>query len=223
MAKTALYPLKRSWLKKAYEDSIWDVGNSCLYQLCTRYPKHTNDGEVAAKIWLIGRAYSAAAERGVSGKGQGESYIRKLAKRCVALKADRYLVHLPKQPASFSQALDQVVKAHHAIESILGSDGRGRVSLTSKYLHFHRPDLFPIYDSRAAAAIAKVTPSYRFTGYELPDQQASSPYGKFCARCAWLADEMTRQKGVSPTLRQLDTMLLQIHSDLVRTKYRENT
>ncbi len=216
MAKQPAHPLKNRWLEIAYLPSTWDVGNDWLYKLCETYPKHTDVGEVAAKIWLIGRAYSAAAERGTSGKGNGETYIRKLAASFVTRKADQYLKALPRKPACFSNNLDRVVKAHTCIESIFADKGLRRVSLTSKYLHFHRPDLFPIYDSRAAAAIAQVTPDHRFTEYELLSDHASSRYGKFCTRCAWLADEMKRQTNKTPTLRQLDSMLLEIHRDVIK-------
>jgi hypothetical protein len=190
------------------------VGNDWLYKLCERYPTHTDVGEVTAKIWLIGRAYSAAAERGISGKGKGDTYIKKLAQRFVNKNADRYLASLPKKPGKLCENLDDVINVHHHIESVFSiKDELGRVSLTSKYLHFHRPDLFPIYDSRASKAITKVTPDSRFVGYKVSSVQADSLYGKFCVRCAWLLDEMTHQTKKQPSLRQLDTMLLQIHRD----------
>ena len=46
------------------EDDPWSIGNQVLYDLCQRYPRHTVDSEIIAKIWLIGRAYSASIERG---------------------------------------------------------------------------------------------------------------------------------------------------------------
>jgi len=43
--------------------TVWNLGNDVLYQLCKKYPEHKTPEEIAAKIWLIGRAYAAAIER----------------------------------------------------------------------------------------------------------------------------------------------------------------
>lgn len=37
--------------------------NGILYRLCEEHPGHTNEDEIVAKIWLVGRSYSAAIER----------------------------------------------------------------------------------------------------------------------------------------------------------------
>lgn len=217
MAKLPKHVLEEKWLDIAYSSNTWNVGNDWLYKLCKRYPTHKNVGEVAAKIWLIGRAYSVAVERGVSGKGGGEKYVEDLAVDFVKQQADQYLTSLPSKRALFSKNLDLVSKTHKAIEAIFANKHLSRVSLTSKYLHFHRPNLFPIYDSRAAAAITKVTPEYQFSNYALQPVEVSSRYDIFCARCAWLVDEMKkRRSNKTPTLRQLDTMLLEIYRDIVK-------
>lgn len=216
MAKLPVRALKRHWVLGAVKPSIWDVGNEWLYKLCETYPAHTVTAQVAAKIWLIGRAYSAAAERGVAGKGQADKYIVELSQRFIARKADRHLQRLPKPMADFRKHLDQVVDVHHSIEAIFSNeDELGRISLTSKYLHFHRPDLFPIYDSRTSSAIAQITPDSRFSGYEVSSGHATSRYGKFTVRTAWLLDQMAAVLGYTPTLRQLDNLLLQVHRDTV--------
>jgi len=222
MAKLPVCELKRGWVLRAVKPSVWDVGNEWLYKLCKTYPAHTDTAQVAAKIWLIGRAYSAAAERGVAGKGQADRYIIELSQRFIDHKADRHLKRLPKPTADFRKHLDQIVDVHHSIEAIFSiKDELGRVSLTSKYLHFHRPDLFPIYDSRASSAIAQITPDSRFAGYEVSSKHATSLYGKFTVRTAWLLDQMAEVLGHTPTLRQLDNLLLQAHRDKVKGQEKE--
>lgn len=217
MAKLPARPLKRHWVREAVRPSIWDVGNEWLYTLCETYPAHTVKAEIAAKIWLIGRAYSAAAERGVAGKGQAGKYIVELSQRFIDQKADRHLKRLPKPIADFREHLNLVVDVHHSIEAIFSiEDELGRVSLTSKYLHFHRPDLFPIYDSRASKAIAQIAPDSRFSDYEVSTGHATSRYGKFVVRTAWLLDQMAELLEYMPTLRQLDNLLLEVHRDMVK-------
>ena len=38
-------------------------GNQVLYQMCRDHPGHTDTDVISGKMWLIGRAYSAAIER----------------------------------------------------------------------------------------------------------------------------------------------------------------
>ncbi|MCI0640696.1 MAG: hypothetical protein L0Y72_16605 [Gemmataceae bacterium] len=42
---------------------VWDLGNAALYDLCQEHPGHKKRDEIIAKIWLIGRSYSASIER----------------------------------------------------------------------------------------------------------------------------------------------------------------
>ena len=45
------------------KNSSWDFGNSILYNLCQENFYHQDDQKILSKVWLIGRAYSAAIER----------------------------------------------------------------------------------------------------------------------------------------------------------------
>jgi hypothetical protein len=44
--------------------SKWDFGNEILYSMCRQNPFHDKPEIVTAKVWLIGRSYAAAIERG---------------------------------------------------------------------------------------------------------------------------------------------------------------
>ena len=50
-------------IKRAQESNLWTIGNNCLYNLCESHPLHNDKQEFIAKIWLIGRTYSASVER----------------------------------------------------------------------------------------------------------------------------------------------------------------
>ena len=47
----------------AKQESLWDFGNSVLYDLCEKHSRHDHLDKIIAKIWLIGRSYSASIER----------------------------------------------------------------------------------------------------------------------------------------------------------------
>jgi len=59
-----LVKVKAPAARRAIDDTIWDTANGILYGLCRKYPGHTDDAIIVAKLWLIGRSYAAAIERG---------------------------------------------------------------------------------------------------------------------------------------------------------------
>jgi hypothetical protein len=73
---------------------------------------------------LIGRAYAAAAERGVSGKNKSEVYLNNLAHRLVKLNLDNYLADLPTKPAKLNVNLSLVVETHYDIDTTYLSSHR---------------------------------------------------------------------------------------------------
>jgi hypothetical protein len=51
-------------ISDALSDKTWDEANRVLYNICKRDREHKCRDFVIAKIWLIGRCYSVAVERG---------------------------------------------------------------------------------------------------------------------------------------------------------------
>lgn len=82
----------------------------------------------------------------------------------------------------------------------------GKRSLSSKYLHFHKPNLFFIYDSRAMESIRKlVTPSKnKIASTENIDME----YAKYCLRCIDLREEIKERFNTYLNPRELDNILL---------------
>ena len=54
--------LIEDYLEQALNDDTWDLGNNVLYDLCKNNFYHKRNSEIIAKIWLIGRAYSASLD-----------------------------------------------------------------------------------------------------------------------------------------------------------------
>jgi hypothetical protein len=63
-----------SLIKASMLPSPWRVGNEVLYELCRTKPAHTDEAEVIAKIWLIGRCYAAAIERRKTNLGENDNF-----------------------------------------------------------------------------------------------------------------------------------------------------
>lgn len=73
----ALHHVTRAELNAALKNTTWDLGNQVLYDLCRDHPRHNSADVVIAKVWLIGRSYSAAIERRRSPTAYGDSFYTK--------------------------------------------------------------------------------------------------------------------------------------------------
>jgi hypothetical protein len=196
-------------IKKALAKNAWDLGNKALYKLCSEHPLHKKDQEIIAKIWLIGRSYAAAIERhkSKSSDAKGDKfYERKVAPKIRRSEIDKWFAQLKKNPIA-ENAIETHSKLTELFYEISELEKR---SLASKYLHFHRPDLFFIFDSRSVAAIRKVTPR---GGKQLPSlspKESDKDYASFYRRCLWLKIDLQKRFRRKLSPRQIDKVLLYI-------------
>jgi hypothetical protein len=196
----------------ALKHTAWDLGNKVLYDLCQQYPGHKNEAEIIAKVWLIGRSYAAAIERrkNKDDKDSDSFYEDAVAKQIKASPIDEWLNSIPDRMTDPSADLSKAVRVHKLVTDLLYKmTGLEKRSLASKYLHFHKPENFFIYDSRAKIALAKVTPNIRY----IPDievDKADDEYLTLVRRCQWLRDDIKKQFGKTLSPRELDKVLLWI-------------
>jgi hypothetical protein len=196
------------------KDDPWAIGNEVLYDLCRRYPYHERDDEIIAKVWLIGRAYSASIERGRGdaagvGLSNDQFYCSALPMALRKSNLDLMLADLKDVREITDANAARVLKVHaHLVKVFFSLTRKDKRSLASKYLHFHRPDLFFIYDSRAAAGIRKLD----LGPNTLHAPKADGPYLQFVAAALRLRREVEKKFGKLLTPRQLDRLLLAIPS-----------
>src|SRR5712692_9351087 len=137
-------------------EKVWDVGNGVLYDLCAANPEHTRDDVIIAKIWLIGRTYAAAIERRRDkGDAVGDAfYETRVAPQIRDSDIDRWFKVLDSG-SDTDMALN--LETHKRVMDLFTKiSGLEKRSLASKYLHFHFPSRFYIYDSRAYNAISEL-------------------------------------------------------------------
>lgn len=184
--------------------SVWDLGNRTLYDLCDTHPGHKTSAEIIAKIWLIGRSYAASIERRRNANQFGDGFYEATVVPTIKKSGlDKWLMSVS------SDDVPNTIVVHKKLMDLFASitGGLEKRSLASKYLHFHRPDAFFIYDSRAKRAITKVVPRLN----HLPNISAAlydREYRDFVRRCAWLRDEILSTHGVVLSPREIDKLLL---------------
>ncbi len=209
--------LNKSHIDASIKGNEWDLGNKILYEMCKKYPGHNNKSEIIAKIWLIGRSHAAAIERRKN-TGNGEFngddfYIERVAPKIMESKMDDWLNSLKNLQRSTKESLAAILSVHLSVTELFSRiSGLEKRSLASKYLHFHFPDLFFIYDSRAVIAVSHLS---GITGRVGRSKYTSdNEYRKFCEKCISIQDHINKEFDIYLTPRQLDNLLLGIEANV---------
>lgn len=199
--------LTADFVKKAVSESFWDFGNSILYDLCARNPRHERDDVIAAKIWLIGRAYAAAIERkrDSADASDGDTfYTDVVVPKIRESKIDEWFCAISGDKANDTELTLRVHKRVMDLFTVIS--GLEKRSLASKYLHFHFPNRFYLYDSRAQRGIRARTASI---GRKLPPlREFDETYARFFLRARTLNFELDALVGTHLLPRDLDKVLL---------------
>jgi hypothetical protein len=200
--------LTREEVESALANNAWDLGNQVLYDLCSNHPLHKSRQEIIAKVWLIGRSYSAALERR---KNKSEDSLGDLFYEDIAApEIQKQEIDCWIEPLDGNTKPEEIVETHFKLTQIFYDITKlEKRSLASKYLHFHRPDLFFIYDSRAVNATRQITPSGKKQLPDLsPQKQVDDEYLKFYRRCLWLRDDIEKKFSRKLSPRDIDKILL---------------
>ena len=185
-------------------------GNKVLYQMCKDAPTHKNIDEISGKIWIIGRSYSASIERKAGANiVDGEDFIKtKVAPAMQKSDIDNWLKSVESIDRLTDKNINLSLACHKNLTDLFKKiTGIEKRSLASKYLHFHQPLAFFIYDSiantniRARLRDKKVKHSYP-KGYD-------NEYSAFVTRCLYYRDNYFENNiGGLATPRKLDKALL---------------
>ena len=211
---TLISDIKPEEIEKAEKREDLDVGNKILYNMCKEYPKHTDEEEIIGKIWLIGRAYAAAIERcpveiiyprdvGPPIKAIGERLDEKLADITQHCQTDgEYLFKMLRTHKFFTNILHDITKM-------------SKRSLASKYLHFHAPNHFYIYDSGVVQKISAYDLPWKelksVLSEKLRETEYDEAYLDYVAKAHTLNEQLAKQnKGKWLSPRTLDTLLSEV-------------
>lgn len=210
-----IYEDKADHAVEAYlssKSTRWQLGNQVLYDLCKEHPSHTDADEIVAKIWLIGRSYAAAIERRKNvGSFSGDFYYEAVAPAILSVseELDDGIQRLKMCQWLNDNTLDDVLDLHGYLTKTFGKlTNMDKRSLASKYLHFHCPDMFFIYDSRASTAINKLVKKGKENLYKHISAERDMVYTDFCVKAVELRSYIDSAHGIKLTPRELDDLLL---------------
>jgi len=207
-------------IKNAIDQKDGEFGNGILYKMCKENPKHNNPDVVSGKVWLIGRAYSAAIERVKRKENINDDFYKeKVGPTLTDPELDKRLESLQKIEKATKENASDILSAHkylqNKIRKITGMDKR---SLCSKYLHFHLPRLFFIYDSRVAGALQKLYPG-RLKGFDdVLNRDIDKIYATFFCKALVLKNEIEKKFNLEITPRQIDNFLINEANNKLRDK-----
>jgi hypothetical protein len=200
--------LTKERIEKALgKNRVWDLGNKVLYDLCSSHPHHKTNEEIIAKIWLIGRSYSAAIERRKNKTADLEGdffYENTVAPKIKDSEIDSWFEAV-RNNSTPEMAVETHGKLTNLFQDISGLDKR---SLASKYLHFHFENDFFIYDSRAVKAISKITKRSQKILVDVAENEADPAYKAFFERCLSLQNDLESLLGRKPSPREIDKIFL---------------
>lgn len=196
--------------------SPWDFGNKVLYDLCRDNFYHQDTEKILSKVWLIGRAYSVAIERRKNKETINDNfYIDKVAPAFKDSNIDSYLIELRKQKKLTIDNLPIVLKAHNYLTQLTASiTDLEKRSFSSKYLHFHLPDLFFIYDSRVVDSLRQFIGRVPKTmDYILESDSIDKEYARFFCKSFVIRAYIQDNYKIDLTLRQFDNILIELAND----------
>lgn len=186
---------------------LWKYGNEILYNMCKKKPLHNDRNVVASKIWLIGRSYAATIERvkvQISTDDIYDVFLNEVTRNCNFI--DNRLEKIVHCKSNLDEkSLSLIFETHLMFTNILKTATQlEKRSLSSKYLHFHCPNAFFIYDSRARRAINSLVKVKRSDIIYTGDNE----YMDFYLRMLELQKYLQQKTGRIFTPRELDDFLL---------------
>lgn len=201
-------------LDTARQKKVWDFGNAILYKLCKDNFKHDTDDHILTKVLFIGRIYAAAVERrkNKSNDINDNFYTDTVAPTFRKSKLDDKLSKLKIAKTENIENIKLVLHTHYFLTSMLKKiTALDKRSFSSKYLHFHLPDLFYICDSRAVTALRQFTSQVpKDLKYILELHNVDNEYAKFYCKCFDLKRQIKKQFNIDLTHRQLDNLLIEV-------------
>jgi hypothetical protein len=218
-------PAVKAAIDKCNAPSNWELSNRILYKLCHDYPEHQEPGHIVAKVLIIGRVYAAALERIKMKKRliNDDFYLEAIVPVFKNSQIDQKLKQLHGKTLQDHGIFEETLIFHEYLIKTIGSLEGGdkylkKRSFASKYLHFHLPELFFIYDSRALESMRQFRIGLSIQTKEaIIKHDLDEEYSKFADQCLQLKSKL-QEEGITITNRELDNLLVELANQKLKAK-----
>jgi hypothetical protein len=194
----ASFSVERFKESRARYEREWRKVDDCLYGFVRKHPGHSGSESeyVCVKVFLVNRVYQANVHLKIPEYDLAE-HLRK------TFWLDENLAGLDGYLDFDDDSWSPVVDLHKKLVA-LGREWSGAELevFFSKYLHFHCPQVVPIYDNRAWDTLEDHIPASTFSGCD-------TYYDNFCRRFLQLYQQAKDAKHISGevNVRALDYYL----------------
>ena len=190
----------------------WSFGNRILYDMCAENPLHNDEDIIVGKIWIVGRCYAAAIERRKTNTDfDGDFYYEVVAPKLLSIgpELDARIAEINKYTIVTEENLDLVLTTHKILmDAFYEITDLEKRSLASKYLHFHCPSMFFIYDSRANNEIRNRVKLDRPRAEQHYLCGGDKEYADFCIRMLEFREFVADKFGKTLSPREMDNLML---------------
>ena len=201
--------------KTLEKDRIWDLSDKVLYDMCKNNPLHNNPKEIIMKTLIIGRVYSVQLERRKNKDHLigDRFYEDKVIPTFLKSRLDEKLMNLRSKnliPSVFNDVFSVHKSLMDSLHKITELDKR---SFCSKYLHFHLPKLFFLYDSRLCQSVSLLSgkiQKFQKDEFLLKQKSYDLTYVEFFLKCYNLKEEIQEYLGRNLTIREFDNIMIEI-------------
>lgn len=199
----------RTSFRTAQKEWPFDCGMDALYAMCRKTPLHNNVKNTVSKLWLIGRSYAAAQER----RSNVEAYSDPYHPTAKIIRDRRFIDPMLRKirratPYSDRHLAMVAELVHRLTEVFEETTGLRKVSLATKYLHFHEPTI-PISDSINSGVLRRFVRRDDVHEDLLPLWDSGEGYKRHLARFV-TAMWRLREHGYDADAKKLDAFLLHI-------------
>lgn len=203
--------------------------------MCQQYPSNADSQAILAKTLIIGRTYAASIERrkvkntiensqSVAEIINDDFYVNHVVPIFQRLKLDDHIDEI-KQWGNTplvslnDEQITKVLTLHKILSGAFEKEtGLQKRSFASKYLHFHLPHIYFIYDSRTYTALNLVLKEVKPQGKRIvTTEQTDQGYTSFFIKCLRVLNYYkTVDEGLHISPRQLDNLLIEIANQSLR-------